>query len=115
MCVCILLQIPALRGVAQQPKYTLRHYTSENGLPQNSVATIAQDRDGFIWLTTYNGLVRFDGQAFLTFGKTGLGLKSNMFVGFLPDAGRLYALTNEHDYVKITDGQALSEVPSPVK
>ncbi len=115
MCVCILLQIPALRGVAQQPKYTLRHYTSENGLPQNSVATIAQDHDGFIWLTTYNGLVRFDGQAFLTFGKTGLGLKSNMFVGFLPDAGRLYALTNEHDYVKITDGQALSEVPSPVK
>lgn len=107
--------LAALRGAAQRPKYSLRHYTSENGLPQNSVAAIAQDRDGFIWLTTYNGLVRFDGQSFLTFNKTGLGLQSNMFVGFLPDAGRLYALTNENDYVKILDGRVIGEIPTPVK
>lgn len=102
-------------GIAQQAKYTLRHYTSENGLPQNSVATIVQDRDGFIWLTTYNGLVRFDGQSFVTFNKSTLGLLGQSFVGFLPDSNRLYALTNENDYVKIIDGKAIPEVPFSVK
>lgn len=119
VCIYVLLHLFTLPASSQSPaktaRYALRHYTSENGLPQNSVATIAQDRDGFIWLTTYNGLVRFDGHAFLTFGKTELGLKNNMFVGFLPDADQLYALTNEHDYVKITDGRAINEIPSPVK
>ena len=34
----------------------------DDGLPQNSVFTIAQDRTGFIWLGTQQGLVRYDGQ-----------------------------------------------------
>ncbi|MBO9616288.1 MAG: hypothetical protein J7619_26575 [Dyadobacter sp.] len=101
--------------VAQPPQYTLRHYTSENGLPQNSVAAIAQDRDGFVWLTTYNGLVRFDGQSFLTFNKTELGLENNMFVDFLPGAGALFAITDNHNYVKIHAGRAKKEVPLPVR
>lgn len=104
----------ALQVVAQ-PKYTLRHYTSENGLPQNSVAAITQDDDGFIWLTTYNGLVRFDGQSFTTFNNTALGLSNNMFVGFLPDAGRLYAMTDDFEYVRIVDGKPIPEIPLPVR
>ncbi|WP_176884943.1 two-component regulator propeller domain-containing protein [Dyadobacter soli] len=116
----ILLQISILlaaawQGIAQVPKYTLRHYTSENGLPQNSVAAIAQDRDGFIWLTTYNGLVRFDGQSFRTFNKAELGLQNNTFVDFLTDADGLYATTDDFDYVKIDAGIAVREVPTAVK
>lgn len=37
----------------------------ENGLPQNSVHALAQTRDGFLWLGTEAGLVRFDGSGFL--------------------------------------------------
>ena len=33
-------------------------------LPQNSVKSIAPDKYGFIWMTTENGLVRFDGKNF---------------------------------------------------
>jgi len=36
----------------------------ENGLPQNTIQTIAQTRDGFLWLGTESGLVRFDGYSF---------------------------------------------------
>ncbi len=39
----------------------------ENGLPQNTVQAIAQTRDGFIWLGTEVGLVRFDGNNFVLF------------------------------------------------
>ncbi len=36
----------------------------ENGLPQNTVQALAQTRDGFLWLGTEAGLVRFDGNSF---------------------------------------------------
>jgi signal transduction histidine kinase/ligand-binding sensor domain-containing protein len=41
----------------------------ENGLPQNTVQALAQTKDGFIWLGTEVGLVRFDGNGFQTFDK----------------------------------------------
>jgi signal transduction histidine kinase/ligand-binding sensor domain-containing protein len=42
----------------------------ENGLPQNTVQAIAQTRDGFLWLGTEAGLVRFDGASFQLFDRT---------------------------------------------
>jgi len=39
----------------------------ENGLPQNTVQALAQTTDGFLWIGTEVGLVRFDGNGFLTF------------------------------------------------
>lgn len=42
----------------------------ENGLPQNTVQALAQTRDGYVWLGTEAGLVRFDGVAFQVFDRT---------------------------------------------
>ena len=42
-------------------------WTSDQGLPQNGVLAIAQGRDGYLWLGTEAGLVRFDGVTFTTF------------------------------------------------
>lgn len=39
----------------------------ENGLPQNTVQALAQTTDGFLWIGTEVGLVRFDGNNFLTY------------------------------------------------
>jgi ligand-binding sensor domain-containing protein/signal transduction histidine kinase len=41
----------------------------ENGLPQNTVQALAQTKDGFVWLGTEVGLVRFDGVGFQVFDK----------------------------------------------
>jgi signal transduction histidine kinase/ligand-binding sensor domain-containing protein len=41
----------------------------ENGLPQNTVQALAQTRDGFVWLGTEVGLVRFDGNSFVLFDR----------------------------------------------
>lgn len=41
----------------------------ENGLPQNTVQALAQTQDGFLWIGTEVGLVRFDGNNFLVFDK----------------------------------------------
>jgi signal transduction histidine kinase/ligand-binding sensor domain-containing protein len=39
----------------------------EQGLPQNTVQAIAQDKQGFLWFGTQDGLCRYDGYSFLTF------------------------------------------------
>ncbi|MDB6112051.1 MAG: hypothetical protein JWR69_3801, partial [Pedosphaera sp.] len=49
------------------PLYSFDVWQTEQGLPQNSVTSIVQTRDGYLWLGTYNGLVRFDGVRFKVF------------------------------------------------
>lgn len=41
----------------------------DDGLPQNGVAAIVQSLDGYLWLGTQEGLVRYDGQEFVVFDK----------------------------------------------
>lgn len=54
----------------------LDHFTIEEGLPTNVVNCGIEDKEGFIWLGTREGLVRYDGETFKTF-TTQDGLLSN--------------------------------------
>ena len=55
-----------LPNACAQPYY-FRHYQVENGLSNNTVSCILQDRKGFIWMGTKEGLNRFDGYHFKLF------------------------------------------------
>ena len=48
-------------------QYGRRTWTSDQGLPQNSVHAIEQTADGYLWLGTQEGLARFDGVRFVVF------------------------------------------------
>ena len=52
-----------------QPPYRFFSWTTENGLPQNSVQALLQTRDGYLWMSTLDGLVRFDGLRFRIFNR----------------------------------------------
>src|ERR1700730_10436254 len=54
-----------IQGHAQP--YYFRHYQVENGLSNNTVFCSVQDRHGFMWFGTKDGLNRFDGYRFKTF------------------------------------------------
>lgn len=43
------------------PDFSIRHWTTEDGLPQNTVRHLLQTRDGYLWIGTGYGLARFDG------------------------------------------------------
>ena len=52
-----------------QPEYTIDTWQTEDGLPSNTISDILQARNGYLWLATFNGLVRFDGVRFVVFGE----------------------------------------------
>ncbi|HLP75987.1 MAG TPA: two-component regulator propeller domain-containing protein, partial [Candidatus Paceibacterota bacterium] len=58
---------PFFSQAATRPSYFTRVLRTENGLPQNSVAAVLQTRDGYLWVGTYNGLARYDGDSFTVF------------------------------------------------
>ena len=59
----IVLLIAVFTTIAQ-PLCQIEHFTVNNGLAQGVVTTILQDKKGFIWFSTWNGLDKFDGYTF---------------------------------------------------
>lgn len=75
-------------------QFTLQNWQSAQGLPQNSVISIAQTPDGYLWLGTEEGLARFDGVRFVNFDRQNSQLDHNMVQALLVDRkGTLWAGT----------------------
>ncbi len=73
---------------SQTPPYY--HYTSSEGLPSSTVFDMLQDKEGFIWFGTLNGLSRFDGKHFINFNEKD-GLNSAVITALLPgDNGDIF-------------------------
>lgn len=73
---------------AAESPFTVDSWTTEDGLPQSSVISIVQTHDGYLWLATLNGLVRFDGNSFTPFDVNNTpGLPSDRIVYLFEDSG----------------------------
>ena len=53
--------------LAAQPLLSWRHYSLDDGLPDNTFYTMTEDAQGFLWFTTNAGICRFDGYEFRQF------------------------------------------------
>ena len=65
-----LLLCCAAFGAAQPVEYSRRIWRSEDGLPQNQIQAITQTTEGYLWVGTSGGLVRFDGVRFVVFDRS---------------------------------------------
>ena len=79
-------------------KLNARHYTMADGLPSNTIRCIHQDKQGFIWIGTSNGLCRYDGYNFNIFlplppDSDEPGLASNSVIAISEDS-------NEHLWIQ---------------
>ncbi len=61
------LTFPLALVAAHAPDFTSRTWQTEDGLPHNTVQSIAQTPDGYLWIGTRAGLARFDGIRFVVF------------------------------------------------
>lgn len=76
---CFLLLLTAVKGYCQE-NYAFRWYTADNNeLPQSSIKAIVADKYNFIWMTTENGMVRYDGNSFTAFNSSNTSLQGSRF------------------------------------
>lgn len=66
-------------------RWYFTHFTTDDGLPFNSITSITQDSNGFIWFATEDGLSRYDGRSFKNFGKSDLGLDTDFITQLCAD------------------------------
>lgn len=89
-CLLALLAMGASSGAANTP-WVLRTWQSDEGLPDNIVVGIEQTPDGFLWVATKTGLVRFDGVRVQPFPLTAAGAPAGGIKALLADRrGRLW-------------------------
>jgi signal transduction histidine kinase/ligand-binding sensor domain-containing protein/CheY-like chemotaxis protein len=116
----------------QIDQYARTVWEASDGLPQNTVQTVLQTRDGYVWLGTEEGLVRFDGERFEVFnrgntpGLPGKDVRSlfeapdgTLWIGLIGGLARLkdgrftaYTLANglPHDQISTVTGDRAGNV-----
>ena len=85
----------ALDGSKAVTQHHYQVWLTEDGLPQISVQDVLQTRDGYLWLGTQEGLVRYDGARFVVFDNRNTGSIENNYFNTLVEGsdGALWAGT----------------------
>src|ERR1022692_3167144 len=85
-----ILACLTLAASAKAQQYSFRYYGAEDGLTNAAVKVLFQDRTGFVWAGTENGVFRYDGQRFRRYGPTeGLPQDVVLSLGETPDGRTL--------------------------
>lgn len=63
----LLLLIYVSQSYSQNGLIFLNHITTKDGLPENSVQTIKQDKYGFLWFSSFAGICKYDGYEFIEY------------------------------------------------
>ena len=94
--------------------WTVRQRTTSHGLPQSSVTAIAQTPDGFLWVGTSGGLVRFDGVRFHPVPVAGAEGSETLRVSAMTvdQAGTIWVGTENSGAFRLESG-VLRRLPSP--
>ncbi len=103
----ILFALDPAKAITQ---YVHDVWRTEEGLPLNSVRSIVQTRDGYLWLTTGQGLARFDGVRFTVFDRTNTkAMNVNQFSALYEDrSGNLWIGSNGGGVTCHRDGKFTS-------
>lgn len=97
--------------------FLVTKWTTEDGLPQNTVTSIVQTRDGYIWVGTFGGLARFDGIKFRVFDAANTpGFNANRILSLYEDGwGRLWIGTETGEVYLRTEGGFEEFTGGPIK
>ena len=87
--------------------YTTRVWQTQDGLPQQTVQAVTQAQDGFLWIGTTGGLLRFDGSHFVPFERANTpAFKENSVFSLMTGKdGTLWIGTEGGGLIRMRDGQ----------
>lgn len=105
--LCVLFAVPYLHAVpAARIAYGVDFWREADGLAQSRIRAIAQTRDGYIWLGTDGGLLRFNGDRFTEFSVKSGDLKDNEVWALQEDNdGALWIGTYGGGLTRLKDGR----------
>ena len=97
----------ALEPTKALTQYVHEVWQQEEGLPENDVTAIVQTRDGYIWLGTEEGLVRFDGIRFTAFDQSNTPELASVYIRTLLEAhdGSLWVGTSGGGVYRLKNGR----------
>lgn len=103
LCLAALVLYPffihtalALNPAQLIDQYVQDVWQSDQGLPQNTVQAIVTTQDGYLWLGTQEGLVRFDGVKFTVFDSANTpGIRNNNIQALLEDRDKILWIGTE--------------------
>ena len=103
--ISAILSVLALQVSAAPIDCLFEHYSSEDGLSHNYISQILQDKEGYMWISTWYGLNRFDGNRFVNYTvQPGdySNLSHNRILSLAEDAGgHLWVTTYDNSIVSI--------------
>jgi len=107
--------LAGLAAPEPSPRFSVARFGAREGLPQKSVLTMTQTRDGYLWVGTLAGLARFDGRTFTSFDPNNTpGLPSERIAKLFEDhAGDLWIGTENAGVVRLDPAGVVHPVPYP--
>lgn len=85
--------------------YSVKNFSLSEGLPQSSINDIIQTKDGYMWLATFGGLVRFDGSNFTVFNRSNIkGMTTDRILSLFEDATGAIWLGAENAFLRFKNG-----------
>src|SRR5262249_47962507 len=111
--LCLTFLLILVSPATASGQYHFDALTTDNGLPQNTVQTIRQTRDGYLWIATSDGLVRFDGVRFTVFnsGNTDVIESNRFYCLYEDDHGALWVATEDGGIIRYYEGKFRTVVP----
>lgn len=121
--LCMVLNASAFLKVSGQSQqyppsfiseeFLFQNWTARDGLPVNSISSVTQTTDGYIWLGTEDGLVRFDGTDFKIFTTNEYpGLRNNRIRGVTFYSDMLLILNSNMEFI-LFDGREFELLALP--
>lgn len=92
--------------------YVKTIYNEQNGLPTGEANTVLQTSDGYIWIGSYGGLIRYDGNSFRNYSTDGSVSSSSIRSLYEDSAGRLWIGTNDAGVYLYEEGK-FTDIKSP--
>ena len=107
--LCVLPAYSQRPGDLESPiiERSIDQWTSDDGLVSNNLTNVFQAKSGFLWISSFNGMVRFDGQRFELFNRAVMPfLASEAFYRIYESpSGELWLATQGSGIVKYARGE----------
>jgi len=112
--VLVICLVPASQTYAhgKGAPYVVTLYNERNGLPTGEANAILQTSDGYIWIGSYGGLIRYDGTEFRNYSVERKISSSSIRALFEDSMGRLWIGTNDAGVI-VMEGDVFTKIPVP--